>query len=221
VYAHSDGSNAHLVGEERWRGGPHWTPDSRSVTVRADRGLTAIDVSTGRPRTLLANVGPIDYFGWSPDGSALAVSTYGPVEISAKPGSAISVVAADGTHSTVITPGDSDIEPDWQPVCTLYGTARDDTLTGTNERDVICGLGGDDRIAAGRGDDLVIGGDGDDLIFGGPGHDRLFGAAGDDVVHAADGEPDVVDGGPGHDRGDVDARGGERVAEVESAKRLQ
>ena len=127
----------------------------------------------------------------------------------------LGVIDIDGSDSFQITPKDTfpDMEPDWQPVCTHYGTDGDDVLTGTPGDDLICGLRGDDVIRAGLGNDTILGGDGNDTIHGRGGSDLLFGAAGNDRIYALDGLPDVANGGPGRDRlwGDQD----DTVREVE------
>ena len=130
----------------------------------------------------------------SPTDSTISTETF--------PAHSLAVIDADGTDSFQLTPQDTfpDMEPDWQPICTLYGTNGDDVLTGTPGDDLICGLRGNDIIRAGLGDDTVLGGDGNDIIQGRGGSDRLFGAAGDDRLYALDGLPDVVNGGPGRDR---------------------
>jgi Ca2+-binding RTX toxin-like protein len=97
------------------------------------------------------------------------------------------------------------VSPDWQPVCTLYGTDRRDVLTGTSNRDVICALGGDDTILASGGDDVIQGGDGNDCLHGGDGSDWLFGGAGDDTLLSRDGARDIAGGGPGRDRRATDS----------------
>ncbi len=106
-----------------------------------------------------------------------------------------------------------DSEPDWQPLCTQYGTNGDDVLTGTPGDDVICGLRGNDRLRGLGGHDVLLGGDGDDILVGGAGDDWLFGAFGNDRIYARDSESDVVNGGPGVDRAWVDTV--DQVSEIE------
>ena len=69
---------------------------------------------------------------------------------------------------------------DWQPRCTVRGTARNDVLTGTSGRDLICGLGGDDTIRGLGGDDVIFGHGGNDVIVGGAGSDIVVGNSGRD-----------------------------------------
>ena len=131
--------------------------------------------------------------------------------------------------------------------CRILGTAGDGTRRGTPLADVLAGLGGDDRLFAldpsyvgdslrgGAGDDLLVGGYRADVLAGGPGNDRLLGGhsadelfggpgsdrirgqEGQDVVHAADGQRDVVSCGtnaPGTpERDEVFADRFDRVAD--------
>jgi Ca2+-binding RTX toxin-like protein len=59
------------------------------------------------------------------------------------------------------------------PVCTITGTAGDDTITGTAGDDVICGLAGNDIIDGAGGNDILIGGAGNDTLNGGDGTDAI------------------------------------------------
>ncbi|HET9437043.1 MAG TPA: hypothetical protein VFO64_02495 [Gaiellaceae bacterium] len=157
-----------------------------------------------------------DGLAWSPDGTRL-VHGFNDLQ-ETKPVTHLAVIDVDGTDSFQVTPKDTfpDMEPDWQPICTVYGTDGDDVLVGTPEDDLICGLRGDDVIRGGPGDDTILAGDGNDSIHGGEGSDRLFGAAGDDRLYALDAQPDIVNGGPGRDRmwGDQD----DTVTEVEERR---
>ena len=92
-------------------------------------------------------------------------------------------------------------------VCTIVGTASNNTLTGTAGKDVICGLGGNDTINGlggndiidgGIGNDVVNGGDGTDTIYGGAGDDKLRGDAGNDSFYGEAGN-DTLTGGDGND----------------------
>lgn len=69
---------------------------------------------------------------------------------------------------------------DWQPRCTVRGTASDDVLVGTSRRDLICGLGGDDVIKGLGGDDVLFGHGGNDQVLGGTGRDIVVGNSGRD-----------------------------------------
>ncbi|HVX32318.1 MAG TPA: calcium-binding protein [Solirubrobacterales bacterium] len=99
----------------------------------------------------------------------------------------------------------------------LIGTRRADRLAGTPEDDLIRGLAGADTISGRAGDDHLLGGPGADRIIGGPGSDLLVGGAGADVIHAEDGERDVVDCGPGTDVAYLDA--GDRATHCERTRR--
>jgi Ca2+-binding RTX toxin-like protein len=91
---------------------------------------------------------------------------------------------------------------DWQPRCTITGTAADDELTGTPGRDVIC---------AGGGNDVIRGGGGNDVIFAGGGRDRMYGGAGNDVLVGGRGV-DVIRGGRGNDL--INSRDGRKDGRV-------
>ena len=97
-----------------------------------------------------------------------------------------------------LTRGGGGVGPDWQPVCMIPGTARDDRLRGTSGADMLCGLRGNDTIR------------------GGTGRDRLFGEDGNDRFLVRDGDFDIVGCGPGRDtvladRQDLVGRDCERV----------
>lgn len=77
---------------------------------------------------------------------------------------------------------------DWQPTCTVPGTAGDDFLLGTSGRDLICGLGGDDVIKGLGGNDVIFGHGGSDRIVGGAGHDIVVGNAGRDRCDTDEGD---------------------------------
>ena len=183
---------------------PAWAPDGRFLAYLGRKEITIVDPTTGTvQRTLRPDLRYDELengLAWSPDGKRLVHGFHDLEETF--PLTHLGVIDADGTDSFRLTPHDTfpDMEPDWQPICTLYGTNGDDVLTGTPGDDLICGLRGNDIIRAGLGDDTVLGGDGNDIIQGRGGSDRLFGAAGDDRLYALDGLPDVVNGGPGRDR---------------------
>jgi Ca2+-binding RTX toxin-like protein len=84
------------------------------------------------------------------------------------------------------------------PICTIEGTNRSDTLVGTEGPDVICAGNGTDVITAMGGDDVVFGGNGRDIIDGGPGDDELYGENGPDRLDGGTGD-DLLDGGNGRD----------------------
>jgi hypothetical protein len=211
------GRDGHVLGEGTF---PAWSPDGRSLAFLAEETIQIVDSSTG---ALLRSLRPdLEYdrlqdgLAWSPDGKRLVHGFRDLQET--KPVTHLAVIDVDGTDSFQVTPKDTfpDMEPDWQPICTVYGTDGDDVLVGTPEDDLICGLRGDDVIRGGPGDDTILAGDGNDSIHGGEGSDRLFGAAGDDRLYALDAQPDIVNGGPGRDRmwGDQD----DTVTEVEERR---
>lgn len=217
VVADVDGRNSRVLGEGTF---PAWSPDGRSLAFLTADAIVVVDARTGSvQRTLKPDV-PYDRLEngltWSPEGTRLVHGFHDLQETF--PLTHLGVMRIDGTDSFRLTALDTfpDMEPDWQPICTLYGTEGDDVLTGTPGDDLICGLRGNDRIRAGGGDDTVLGGDGHDSVVGGPGSDRLFGAAGNDRIYASDAEADVVNGGPGHDRVWVD--GADTVSDAEERR---
>lgn len=201
---------------------PNWSPDGRRIAFRRELRAFVVDADGTGERALVPEVelelqaGPV----WSPSGRSLALA----IDAGEMCGNTrdfegvIAIVNEAGTGLRLpfgcIT--EYHAAPDWQPVCTIYGTDEDDILNGTPGPDVICALRGDDRIAAYEGDDVIIGGDGDDTIYGGPGTDRLFGSAGRDrLLGSGDAASDIVNGGPGSDRGVIDS-GLDRPWELES-----
>jgi dipeptidyl aminopeptidase/acylaminoacyl peptidase len=217
IVADLKGRNPRALGDGTF---PAWSPDGRSLAFLTRESIVIVDPTTGAvQRRLMPDLRHDELekgLTWSPDGRRLAHGFKDPTET--KPVSHLAVIDVDGSNSFQLTPEDTfpDMEPDWQPICDVYGTDGDDVLTGTPGDDLICALRGDDRIRAGGGDDTVLGGDGNDSLVGGLGADRLFGAAGNDRVYARDAEADVVNGGPGSDR----LRGDEvdTVSEVEDRR---
>jgi Tol biopolymer transport system component len=144
---------------------------------------------------------------WSPDGSRIAFSGGDPFGQHAD----IFVIQPyNGSIVKLTEDSRRNIDPDWQPLCTIQGTDGPDTLVGTTGRDVICGAGGDDTIYGlggkdvifgGAGNDLIDAGDGQDVLVGGLGSDRLLGGTGDDFIGATDGSgEDHLHGATGADR---------------------
>jgi hypothetical protein len=175
----------------------------------------------GKEATVLARVQPlVGGPAWSPDGSSIAFAAH--EQLCDRPGTVpqLFLLNADGSGLRRLALScEDDFDPDWRPVCTIYGTAGRNVLIGTGGNDVICALGGNDRIAGLAGNDVIIGGDGNDVIFGGPGKDRLFGSAGRDKLFAKDAEiEDVTNGGPGRDVAIIDGPD-DRPWEVERTAR--
>jgi Tol biopolymer transport system component len=185
---------------------PAWSPDGRQLAFRVGTDWRLADADGSGERTVVTGADGPGGTAWSPDGTAIAFLRFEPNACSPTPVRRLYTAAPDGTNQRAVFPADCQggYSPDWQPLCTAYGSAGPDRLEGTPGPDVLCGLGGRDVISAGAGDDVVIAGDGADRVDGGPGADRLFGAAGSDDLDAADGELDVVDGGPGRDRARAD-----------------
>lgn len=201
---------------------PAWSPSGRELAFLVRGGIAIVDPASGTALRLLEPEPPYDVpengLTWSPDGARFAFGFLDLTET--KPFTHLAVVESDASSATRLTFGSAfpEVDPDWQPVCTVYGTDGDDVLVGTDGDDLICGLRGDDRIRGGGGGDMLLGGDGDDALVGGRGADRLFGAFGADRLYARDDEPDVVDGGPGADRAWLD-QAGDRIADVERIDR--
>jgi dipeptidyl aminopeptidase/acylaminoacyl peptidase len=166
---------------------PQWSPSGGRLAFISDRGgrealyTAGLD---GAAQKLVDAVAPDSPARWSPDGSALAVSSAGDCGRFG-----ISVVAA--------TPPAVPVRRSNQ--CHINGTARGDTIYGTPYRDFIDGFGGNDAIFAGNGDDTVDGGAGNDAIGGGPGNDTIIGGPGNDVLSGSTGN-DLIYAGPGRDK---------------------
>jgi plastocyanin len=92
-------------------------------------------------------------------------------------------------------------------ICTMVGTAANDTITGTAGRDTICGLGGADTLSGRLGGDTLLGGPGNDTLRGGGGPDVLRGTGGNDTLHGTDNVSgnDTLSGGIGTDACDFDS----------------
>jgi len=151
----------------------------------------------------------------SPD--AAWVSYVAPADAAGTLADHVFVARLGGAEAKDVSGGHESETPDWQPLCTIYGTAKRDVILGTQRRDKICGLGGNDVIFGRGGDDVVIGGPGNDCIDGGAGLDWAFGAAGNDILVGRAGGKDVVDGGPGTDTASSDKAAVDVTREIEKA----
>jgi Ca2+-binding RTX toxin-like protein len=155
--------------------------------------------------------------GWSPDGRTLVYDESGIEDCGTDVVRRLMLIEADGGNRRRLladTCNNSDDAPDWQPICTLYGTRLGDRMGGPSGQDVVCALAGNDVVRGREGNDVILGGDGSDVLDGGGDEDRLFGGGGTDLIRARDGTPDVVDGGPGIDRAQID-RGLDVVRSIE------
>jgi Tol biopolymer transport system component len=212
------GGNARTFGRGSY---PAWSPDARSLAFVAEGAIAVVDARTALLQQTLRPESPWNEvengLTWAPDGSRFAYGFHDEGETF--PLTHLALVDADGGDARSLTPQTTfaDADPDWRPLCDLYGTAGANTLLGGYGDAVICGLQGNDRIRAGGGADVVYAGDGADVLVGGLGADWLFGAAGDDRIYARDGVADLVDGGPGVDRAAIDAS--DRVSGVERVDR--
>ena len=83
-------------------------------------------------------------------------------------------------------------------ICTIVGTAGNNTINGTSKNDVICGLGGNDVIKGLTGNDIIDGGLGNDTLYGGTGNDTLIGGGGNDSLRGEVGT-DNLSGDIGND----------------------
>jgi Ca2+-binding RTX toxin-like protein len=143
---------------------------------------------------------------WSPDGGRVFFTR----ARNANPPNMMVTLPDPGGSAPPLTSGaEVDLAPSLQPLCTVTGTAGDDTLIGTNGTDVICGLGGKDTLIGGGGHDVLFGGPGDDELHGQGGPDILVGDAGTDVLrggegidllNGVDGSGDNLRAGPAADR---------------------
>ena len=170
-----------------------WSPDGRSLAVIGLGGLICLTDGISGP--FVFGVFAFD-LSWSPEGDRLVLGDGRITDVEGN-------ILVDDLFSII----GQDV--DWQPRCTVEGTAGDDVLTGTEGDDVMCGLGGDDTLFGlggadvlygGSGDDYLEGGPGDDIIYGGFNADRLFGRGGDDFVSAGPGADIRCNGGSGTDR---------------------
>jgi dipeptidyl aminopeptidase/acylaminoacyl peptidase len=218
VVSNVRGANARTIGLGTY---PAWSPEADSLAFLGQDAIVLVDAHTGAVRRTIRPETPWDEvengLAWAPDGSRLAFGFHDEGETF--PLTHLALVESDGTDPRFLTTETTfaDTDPDWRPLCDVYGTASPEALLGAAGGDIICALRGNDRIRADGGDDVVYGGDGADVLVGGPGADWLFGAAGDDRIYARDGVADLVDGGPGVDRAVVDAA--DRVSGVERVDR--
>lgn len=94
---------------------PAWSPDGRGLLVTSFKDgaprLYALDLSSGRSRTLLAGTGLVNGGRWSPDGATIAVSRE-----ESRGDSSIVVIAPDGRLvRRVGSDGGIDVSPTWSP----------------------------------------------------------------------------------------------------------
>jgi Tol biopolymer transport system component len=102
-------------------------------------------------------------------------------------GSPILIGPATGTSTTVPL-------PHIQPVCSIKGDNKANTLTGTAANELICGRGGNDTISGKGGLDIVFAGPGNDTVKGGDGPDVLVGELGNDRLDGQKGTDRCVQG---------------------------
>jgi Tol biopolymer transport system component len=188
-----DGTNAHeaTLGATANNRYPQWSPVDARLAFLSDRdGRYALYAGTvdGTPQKLFDAVNPASPARWSPDGSALAVSSalecarFGIYVVRANPVRRSNQCRLNGG------PG-----PD-----VLRGTPYFDRIAGNGGNDRLFGYGGDDVIDGGPGNDGIGGGTGNDIIYGGPGNDVLSGSTGNDTIYAGPGR-DLIGCGPGVD----------------------
>jgi CSLREA domain-containing protein len=137
--------------------------------IRADLALEIVPPSTpllglqGTMGLKVANNGPDASPGYTVTATIPANLTLGALPS----GCSLSVSTLTCTRNTLLAAGSTAPPIDIPvttfasgPLCTIWGTAGNDTLatlTGTAGNDVICGLGGNDTINAGLGTDVVYG----------------------------------------------------------------
>ena len=194
-----------------------WFPSGRALAVARPNGVWTLQLNGRLGRSLVSSPGGVLAYALSPDGGQIVYSDS--VDASASESALFVRDLRSGALQRVFEGADDTAAPDWQPVCTRYGTSGPDRLVGTPGPDKICGLAGNDVIDGRGGDDVLLGGEGDDRLEGRAGHDWLFGGNGDDVIGARYGGSDVVDGGPGRDRATFDGSELDAVRSVEVHQR--
>jgi Ca2+-binding RTX toxin-like protein len=184
-----------------------WSPDGRSVYAGSENGLLAIDLATGKRRTL-AGIPAVSGAVLSPEGTRIAYAAGGECR------DRVGIYAAntDGTQRRrlsnscriVGTDGPDVLHADFSRV--VLGLGANDTLIADDTQyyfegnTLIGGTGNDtlqggyaqDTLIGGRGNDALDGGPSIDILIGGPSYDRINGHGGGDTVGARDGERDWV-----------------------------
>ncbi|MFN8622921.1 MAG: hypothetical protein U0869_19460 [Chloroflexota bacterium] len=166
-----------------------FSPDGKRIAYGYEVSATthfAIRKVAGGPATKITAG---NFLEFTPDGVSLVYS------VDTGSGYQVWMKRADMTGTPVkIGPATGDSTsaptPHVQPLCSIKGNGKANTLNGTAKSELICGFGGNDTIDGKGGLDIILAGPGNDTIKGGPGNDVLLGEGGNDRI----------DGGTGIDR---------------------